>query len=49
MARTFQTFLSRLVRGSQSQEQHVHFHRGPQGQPAACHDSRCDLPRLSVE
>jgi hypothetical protein len=49
MARTLQTFRSRLVREPQSEEQHVHFHRGPQGQPAACHDPRCDLPRLSVE
>jgi hypothetical protein len=27
---------------------HVHFHRGPQGRPAACHDSGCDMPRLDV-
>jgi len=24
----------------------VHFHAGPQGQPAVCHDERCDSPRL---
>jgi hypothetical protein len=28
---------------------HVHFHRGPQGQPAPCYDARCSIPRLSVQ
>jgi hypothetical protein len=26
----------------------VHFHQGPQGQPAPCFDEHCPLPRLSV-
>lgn len=26
----------------------VHFHQGPQGQPAPCFDARCPNPRLSV-
>ena len=26
----------------------VHFHQGPQGQPAPCFDDRCSSPRLSV-
>lgn len=26
----------------------VHFHSGPLGQPAVCHDERCPNPRLSV-
>jgi hypothetical protein len=26
----------------------VHFHQGPQGQPAPCFDERCENPRLSV-
>jgi hypothetical protein len=26
----------------------VHFHQGPQGQPAPCFDDRCESPRLSV-
>ena len=26
----------------------VHFHNGPQGQPAACHDEACTSPRLDV-
>jgi hypothetical protein len=27
----------------------VHFHRGPQGQPAPCYDAGCPMPRLSLE
>jgi hypothetical protein len=30
------------------QEDPVHFHQGPQGQPAPCFDDRCPNPRLSV-
>ena len=26
----------------------VHFHQGPQGQPAPCFDEHCSNPRLSV-
>ena len=26
----------------------VHFHRGPQGLPAACHDPFCASPHLDV-
>ena len=26
----------------------VHFHSGPSGHPAVCHDERCPNPRLSV-
>ena len=26
----------------------VHFHQGPQGQPAPCYDEHCASPRLSV-
>ena len=28
--------------------QAVHFHQGPQGQPAPCFDARCSNPRLDV-
>jgi hypothetical protein len=28
--------------------QPVHFHNGPQGQPAVCFDSACRRPRLDV-
>jgi hypothetical protein len=27
----------------------VHFHQGPQGHPAACHDAACPVPRLVVD
>ncbi len=30
-------------------ENGVHFHSGPSGRPAVCHDSRCTSPRLQVE
>ena len=45
--RTFRTFISLLAHGPQADERHVHFHRGPQGQPAACHDRHCPNPRLA--
>jgi hypothetical protein len=37
-----------LVGEAENQDAHVHFHRGPQGRPAACHDARCEMPRLTV-
>jgi hypothetical protein len=48
MHATFKQFLHRLARDSGNEDAHVHFHRGPSGAPAACHDSRCTMPRLSV-
>lgn len=27
----------------------VHFHRGPDGNPAVCDDARCDRPQLSID
>ena len=48
MATTLRTFISLLVRDSRADETHVHFHRGPQGQPAACHDRACSSPRLEL-
>jgi hypothetical protein len=48
MPATFTQFLRRLTRGPVSDDAHVHFHRGPSGSPAACHDSRCPMPRLTV-
>jgi hypothetical protein len=38
--------ISRLTSREHAAE--VHFHQGPQGQPAPCFDGRCPLPRLSV-
>jgi hypothetical protein len=48
MTRTLRTFVSRLVRDPHADEAHVHFHSGPAGHPAACHDPRCPNPRLST-
>jgi hypothetical protein len=48
MAHTFRTFMSMLARDPIADDAHVHFHRGPQGQPAACHDPKCPAPRLTV-
>ena len=44
------TPLSKLRRQSHPRrdEQHVHFHQGPQGQPMPCYDSHCTSPRLSI-
>ena len=36
------------LRASGVQAMGVHFHQGPQGQPAPCFDERCPNPRLSV-
>jgi hypothetical protein len=35
-------------RPNRSAPTEVHFHQGPQGQPAPCFDERCPNPRLSV-
>jgi hypothetical protein len=46
--------IQRTIRGriprlaSQPETTLVHFHQGPQGQPAPCFDDRCPNPRLSV-
>ena len=36
------------VHTSPSQSADVHFHQGPQGQPAPCFDEHCPNPRLTV-
>lgn len=48
MNATLKQFLRVLRHGPETGEGHVHFHRGPQGAPAACHDARCESPRLSL-
>ena len=48
MTHAFRTLVSLLARDPFADEAHVHFHRGPQGQPAACHDPKCPVPRLTV-
>jgi hypothetical protein len=46
--------IQRSIRGriprlaTQPEAPQVHFHQGPQGQPAPCFDARCPNPRLSV-
>lgn len=41
--------IARLRRLATTQHAHeVHFHQGPQGQPAPCFDERCARPHLSV-
>jgi hypothetical protein len=42
------SFISALVRGRPADEPHVHFHRGPQGSPAVCHEPDCGMPRLEL-
>jgi hypothetical protein len=40
--------ISALVHGQPVDEAHVHFHRGPQGLAAVCHDPDCGMPRLEL-
>ena len=41
--------LATLLNGrSDTTQSHYHFHQGPQGQPAVCHDHACAAPRLTV-
>jgi hypothetical protein len=42
-------FITALRRDLSTDETHVHFHQGPQGSPAACHDVRCASPRLTID
>jgi hypothetical protein len=45
-ARAIRARIRRLAEHDQAPE--VHFHQGPQGQPAPCFDEGCSNPRLSV-
>jgi hypothetical protein len=38
----------RMLRPATEPVEQVHFHRGPQGQPAPCYDARCSIPHLSI-
>jgi hypothetical protein len=40
--------LSRVFRAA-TDDDAVHFHTGPQGQPSPCYEQTCPIPRLSVE
>ena len=49
MATTIRTIRDRIRRfAAYDPSFDVHFHQGPQGQPAPCFDARRDSPRLSV-
>jgi hypothetical protein len=48
MSATLKQFLHVLRHGPDKGDAHVHFHTGPQGAPAACHDARCQAPRLPL-
>ncbi len=48
MTSKLKNLIRSIVSSPESELAHVHFHRGPQGQPAACHDARCASPHLSV-
>jgi len=48
MISSLQKLAALLVGRTENEDAHVHFHRGPQGQPAACHDIRCEMPRLTL-
>ena len=40
--------LRRAIANRRNIKPPVHFHSGPQGQPAACFDEHCHSPRLDV-
>ena len=40
--------MSILAPGDPVDDAHVHFHRGPQGHPAVCHEPACEMPRLEL-
>ena len=47
MARRFVAAVSRAL-SAPEQSPAPHFHRGAQGNVAACFDTRCDRPRLTA-
>jgi hypothetical protein len=48
MARLRLRALRRALTSHTHQTHPVHFHNGPQGQPAVCFDRGCSRPRLDV-
>jgi hypothetical protein len=48
VARLHLRALRRALTSNTLKNQSVHFHNGPQGQPAACFDDGCRSPRLQV-
>ncbi len=49
MATNLKTLFQLIVVSPDRERAHVHFHSGPQGRPAACHDPRCASPQLTVQ
>jgi hypothetical protein len=49
MARLRLRALRRALTPNTNMTDPVHFHAGPQGQPSACFDHSCRVPRLAVE
>jgi hypothetical protein len=43
-----QKLVTMLRLPTEDPDAHVHFHRGDEGHPEACHDPRCPNPRLTV-
>jgi hypothetical protein len=48
MTTKLKSLIQRIVGSPEGEAAHVHFHQGPQGRPAACHDPRCASPHLSI-
>ena len=48
MAHAIRSIRDRVRRFAADDVPVVHFHQGPQGQPAPCYDERCSSPRLTV-
>jgi hypothetical protein len=48
MTRLSFTALRRAITSRRHVARPVHFHNGPQGEPAVCFDECCDSPRLDV-
>jgi hypothetical protein len=48
MTRRILAVLSRARRPQPACSEQVHFHQGPQGQPAVCFDAHCPRPHLDV-
>ncbi len=49
MTRRILAAFARVRRSEPACTEQVHFHQGPQGQPAVCFDARCSQPHLDVD
>jgi hypothetical protein len=46
--RFIQALIAKATATPAPEELHVHFHRGPQGQPVPCFADDCSMPSLRV-